>query len=232
MKIAYLTTKTTLLRVDNFSAHISFSDMFTEPGYISDFKDAELRGEPVIQVGGDRNSGIVFPTIVSPVTKYISDSIESRKWVCVVNTLSDYLRASEDPRVAVIGVGPMDAYSRISFFEDIIHSCIFSTKEHWLYGLQNPAELVAYSRLFAVFNSRKITTVLCDSCIVYSIYGVKFSETVGVLEPLPIGNMPVKDWYYYYCSAEQLRLFRKNQEIISKFTEGMGGEEFMENRKK
>jgi hypothetical protein len=145
----------------------------------------------------------------------------SKNQVRVVYTYAEYseeaLRKSEDP--ILIGEPPGLSLGRISLLHLLVSNKeLSSSRENWLYGLLNPAELVVYPELFSAFFSSRLTTALCETAYRYAVYGALFSRTKGVLARLPLQGGHVET-----LDREQKRAFHYNVSIVAEFLCGEAG---------
>lgn len=118
-------------------------------------------------------------------------------------------------------------WDRLKAVHNLVKSGKFdSNKQHRLLGVLNPAEMVAYRRIFSDFIYNSISIVITSMCFVYSAYGVHLSRENGVyLQPVILPEFDDCDETAF--SSEQESLYFLNKEIMDEFAGGSGGEELM-----
>lgn len=145
-----------------------------------------------------------------------------------------YETVANDPRIEVIAIAPGPAnLSRFLFIRELVENNLLSDKVHWLYGVDNPAELVLYPKVFGQYVLRRFELAVCSMCFVYSVFGVRLSPSFGYGLPLPGVDVVDRDdlgmskWSGYRMNWDQAHTFRTNMEVVRSFAEGNGGEEFV-----
>ena len=235
MRVVFPMSVSTVPRVESVQIYVAFDCLFDRVGM--DY--AEERGQSgcrVIQFGGthviagsevfawgmpDFEACMALRPSVRGVVVY-PDDLAGDDWS------QAYDLAACDSRVAMIAIscGATES-SRVQFIMRLVRSGKFCTaKPHWLYGFHNPAELSVYRTRFLPFIYSKIDVAVCSSCFIYSAYGVEFSESVGVVEPIPdvcghrSSDLGMAPWLHYNLRREQLRGFQDNMALVQAFAHG------------
>lgn len=103
-----------------------------------------------------------------------------------------------------------------------------SSYKHRLYGISNPAEMVAYRRAFSDYIYQSIDLMISPICFWYSIWGMSFSRSRGVFfDILPSDMSADHRIESRVLSPEQEKLYFLNAEIIEEFAKGKGGLDLM-----
>ncbi len=145
--------------------------------------------------------------------------------VRVVYTYAEYteeaLKDSDQP----ILIGESQEYmGRLTLIHMLMETGeISSSRENWLYGLLNPAELGVYPTTMPAFLNSRLTTAVCETAYRYAMYGALFSRSMGVLARLPLQGEYSDD-----LNREQMRAFHYNVGIVSEFLEGESGSDYRE----
>lgn len=225
MQVSYLTNSQMLPRVDVSSVYTVFDWFLDRESYVEGIESKRRNGNRLVVVG-PRRTGFhadVEIAIRWGDVKNLSADVRGM----IVGSVENYRRASENPDISVIAVlSERDPLWRPRFVKRIVESGEFCDgKEHWLYGVPNPAELGVYPLLFSRYVGSRFTVALCASCFLYSMYGAVLSRSTGVIREIPgcsdhTLEMGMSDMIDYDASREQIRVFLRNQEVVQDFSNG------------
>lgn len=242
MRVAFPVSLPTIKKVDVSPVEIVFDPLVRIDEDYRDFASACVAGPtPVAQFGGrfELDDLVEVETVVA----WGMDMVEvlrgnGRKVDGVIIHASDvdlldwsakYDEACNDDSIKVIVVttSSLDGLDRLRFFRKLVDAQKFcGDKSHWLYGVPNPAELGVYKELFSSYVNGKIHLAISSTCFIYSMYGIEFSSTCGVLKPIPgdtssrVLDLGMLTWYTYTPSKEQLRHFYLNVDMVQQFARG------------
>lgn len=248
MKVAFPTSIPTIPKVDIASTYIGFDCLSKRPGFAEALNIKADQGANVVHIGNDismYNHPEKLDTIVSMVGNHYGNGTRSGTLVVAEspgkhNTwYAEYLKACCDPKISVIAIAmpvltgghyvssPFDNIMRILYIKKLVDENKFCTdKMHWLYGVSNPAELAMYSTLFSNFVASRFELAICSTCFLYSIFGIPFSMSSGIIERLPgiadtnFGDLGIDEWIDYAMSQEQMRRFYLNADVVQAFASG------------
>lgn len=115
-----------------------------------------------------------------------------------------------------------DGFNRFSYIYRMVKEKKLKHKvHHYLFGLDNPAELVAYSKAFTSSVRTSFFGVTSVRCYIDSKFGVEYQPRYGLLtNPIRDDNLDEG-----MRTSLQTSLFRLNDGWLKEFIEGHGGED-------
>lgn len=114
---------------------------------------------------------------------------------------------------------------RVRLINSLVRNHDFDFKrEHYLYGLSNPAELCFYNKLFMLKVSNTFKAVVSSRCFVDSFYGIKYYTDIGLSESLPGTEKILIEKCFKH--SQQFSLFTINDELMRDFEAGRIGSSF------
>jgi hypothetical protein len=222
MHVSYLTDIETM-------KSISLSDIYTmfpsirDDAYMCAFAEKSVEGKTIVQVGSEEYIEYAKIGLVHSIPKL--KELRNEILGVVITDEGQYRMAKSIEAVDIIAIR-MPSEKRMFFINSLVESEDFDySKEHWLYGVSNPAEMAMYRHFFSSYTSRRISVAICGSCYFASVYGVSFSWDYGVIK----GFHQISDFgvqlriprnYDRRLSKEQYRLFLRNQELVRDFSLG------------
>ena len=256
MQVAFPTSLPTIPKVDVSSVYVGFDCLLRYEGFVQALLTKREHGANIAHFGGHV---VGYEKMLEPDTtigwyrRYLRGLKGQRIGILIypehpikrIKTwYREYQKACEDPNVSVIAIAAaspgcdssMDGILRVMFLNQLITEGRFCTeKVHWLYGIPNPAELAIYSTLFSNFVACRFELAICSTCFLYSIFGIQFSITTGIMQRLTelndsrFADLGIDPWIKYRMSREQMRCFYLNVEIVRSFASGTVAEGYMDN---
>lgn len=220
MQVTFPTSIPTMPKVDHSSIYVGFCALSNSSEYVEALEEKKAKGAVIAMAGYHP----VSDTAIAFDPQDFSDNRGLYRGVLVYDEPS-YLWAAGREDVGIIAIAEAGSFCRERLLSDVVDSGRFAaTKDHWLYGVSNPAELSIYSELFSNFIQSRIKLAVCSTCFLYSIFGVQLSPYTGVLEKLPLqtgaSDLGLGEWVDYRMSKEQMRCFHLNVEIVQAFVSG------------
>ncbi len=115
-----------------------------------------------------------------------------------------------------------DGFSRFSLFYRLVQDHVLQLhRKHYLYELENPAELACYAEFFTSGVRNCLAGVFSRRCFSDSRYGVHYFLATGALEPVT----PIRMEPYQY--KQQYTTFSHNAMMMRQFSQGYGGEDLI-----
>lgn len=242
MRVAFPASAPVTYRDSILNTFVTFDPLVTQsPLYVAAVMKRIERGDRVIHFGSHPVPGTSEVVSLSSYVEGAGVYVVPRRYSPGSDMYgngwdTDYLRACESPEVSpiVIGYGG-DSLSAILFLHTLVSEGKFCMKKpHWIYGVDNPAVLALYRKVFSPFILNKIELAVCSTCFIYSLFGVSFSDAIGTYSPLP--GVPVTDkidlgmlrWVNADMDRAQYRVFQGNMETCATFGRGFGGSQFVE----
>jgi hypothetical protein len=240
MRVAFPTSIPTIRRVDSTSVFVGFDALMTlmsSKDYIEALHEKKRNGARLVQFGGlvkglSAEVTVVWklPTLKRMIGRgdigvVVFPEVPNERPGWYLN----YQEACDNASVSVIAIASRseDGATRISFLKHLVDSGMFcSDKQHWLYGVPNPAELGVYPTLFSNYVLSKIELAICSTCFLYSVFGILFSTDTGVVHRLGevkdtrVLDLGLLDFADYEMSREQMRCFYLNAEMTQAFASG------------
>ncbi len=116
-------------------------------------------------------------------------------------------------------------WGRFQFIFDAVRKKIWNPRRrHYLFELENPAELAAYSNVFTSAIASSIVGFVSRRCYIDSRYGIPYSGSWGLL----CKPVPDCDLIEGYTNSQQVSIFMANDEMIQSYGHGVLGNEFSE----
>ncbi len=164
------------------------------------------------------------PLIANVLVGSYEEVIADYEWLC-----SDPTIAIGFPRQKMDAWGNVsrttDGFNRFSYIYRMVQEKKLKHKrQHYLFSLDNPAELVAYGNVFTSSVQYSIKGVTSIRCYVDSKYGIEYSPKYGLLTS-PILDDNLDEGMH---TSLQTSLFRLNDGQIKSFIDGRDGEDTLE----
>ncbi len=171
-----------------------------------------------------RNYEYSGPLIANVVVGSYEEVVEDYEWLCKDSTIAiGFPRQRTDAWGNVSELA--DGFNRFSYIYRMVQEKKLKHKrDHYLFSLDNPAELVAYSNMFTSGVQNSFKGVTSVRCYVDSKHGIEYLPKYGLLtEPILDGNLEEG-----MHTTLQVSLFRLNDGWIKSFIEGRNGEDVLE----
>jgi len=146
------------------------------------------------------------------------------KWM-----LEQYQFLLEIPKISIaIPCIPSEeghGWGRFQFIFDVVRKKIWNPRrQHYLFELENPAELAAYTNIFTSAIANSIVGFVSRRCYIDSRYGIPYSGGWGLLcKPVPDCDLTEG-----YTNSQQVSIFMANDEMIQSYGHGVLGNELSE----
>lgn len=116
-----------------------------------------------------------------------------------------------------------NGFGRFKFIYDLVMENTWSLRrEHFLWGLENPAELAIYPKTFTAAVRESISGFASDRCYVDSMYGIRYNGSRGLIGPV-LFTSALRE----YTNDYQHTLFSENDMTIRGFISGGLGDDLV-----